>query len=430
MRLKIITLLVFLAAAVNPLGTYMPPNETEYLVPSNIRITNDLSEFEFSGNIKKLFSSFMRSWDIRGSSVAILREGRLVFAHGFGYADSLNLIETQPYHRFRIASVSKLITAVAIMKLMDEGLLNLDDRIFGVDGILNDSIYSHPRDRRVYSITVSHLLAHEGGWSLRYGDHMFITQVVAGKTGHPLPFTTDDYVCFALSKNLHFAPGKGYSYSNLGYAILSLVIEKVSGMSYEDYCRTRLFEPLGIYDMALAKNLESGRLPNEVRYYEHEDALPKYSVYGSGEMVPASYGGNDIESLQGAGAWVATAPDLIRLLLAIDGNDDHPDVISNYAVSQMTTIEKNRSPLGWKSVYGNGTWVRTGFFPGTTAMMKRMPDGTSWVVLMNSSAWNGPDLTNDINSLMNRIMSQIKEWPEYDLMSYSLPLPLSDNLDR
>jgi hypothetical protein len=76
----------------------------------------------------------------------------------------------------------------------------------------------------------------------------------------------------------------------------------------------------------------------------------------------------------------------------------------------------------------NGVWWRTGSFPGTTAMMKRMPGGTSWVVLLNTSAWNGPELTNDINGLMSRIFSQVKEWPDTDLFRYSLPVPLKYNI--
>lgn len=419
--------LIFLFLVPGPLVTHRIGFNSDFLVPGNIRITNDFSAGRNADYIERLFNSFMRRWNIKGSSVAISVDGRLVFAHGFGYADIEDYVKTEPYHRFRVASVSKLITAIAVLKLCEEGKLSLNDKVFGTDAILNDSIFDNPRDKRVYNITIAHLLGHQGGWSLRYGDHMFITQTIARQMNKDMPLTTVDYVRFALDRRLHYYPGGGRSYSNLGYAILGLVIEKASGMSYEDYCRENIFVPLGIQDMLLGNNLETGRLPNEVRYYEQEDAIPKLSVYGTGEIVPASYGGNDIESLGAAGAWVASSPDLIKILLAVDGFDNFPDILSEEMIEKMTDITNGFAPLGWRSSFPNGVWWRTGFFPGTTAMMKRLPNGMAWVVLMNSSAWNGPELTNEINTLMNRILSQVRDWPEDDLLRYSLPLPLKQS---
>lgn len=421
---NIILVVIILLVIPESLVTHRIEFNSDYLVPGNIRITNDLSSGRNADYIERLFNSFMRKWDIKGASVAISVDGRLVFAHGFGYADLESSIVTEPYHRFRVASVSKLITAIAVMNLCDEGVLSLGDKVFGPDGILNDSVFDNPRDPRVYNITLAHLLGHQGGWSLRYGDHMFITQSVARQMNRELPLTTTDYVRFALDRRLHYSPGSGRSYSNLGYAILGLVVEKASGMSYEDYCQNKILEPLGIYDMAIGRNLDSERLVNEVRYYEHEGAINKLSVYGTGEIVPSSNGGNDIVSLGAAGAWVATAPDLIRLLLAVDGFDNNPDILSAEMIEVMTDMRNGIAPLGWRSSFPNGVWWRTGFFPGTTAMMKRLPDGRAWAVLLNSSAWNGPELTNEINTLMNRILSQTREWPDDDLFRYSLPLPL------
>jgi CubicO group peptidase (beta-lactamase class C family) len=90
-------------------------------------------------------------------------------------------------------------------------------------------------------------------------------------------------------------------------------------MPYEDYCSKFILEPLGIYDMKIAGNLPSEKAPYEVTYYIPPDILPKPSIYGTGELVPPTYGGNDIRALGGAGAWLATAPDLMRILTAVDG---------------------------------------------------------------------------------------------------------------
>ena len=80
--------------------------------------------------------------------------------------------------------------------------------------------------------------------------------------------------------------------------------------------------------------------------------------------------------------------------------------------------------MGWKTSYIDGNWVRTGSFAGTAGMMKRQPDGISWVVLLNSSAWNGPEIHSYINRMMSKMLSQINEWPEHDLFENSLPLPI------
>ncbi len=403
---------------------------TEKLVPENVRLTNAMSQGREFAGLERMIRSFMRRWDIAGASVAVSKDGRLVYAKGFGYADVEHKIETEPYNKFRIASISKLVTAVAIMKLAEDGKLSVNDRVFGPDGILNDPFYGNPRDKRVYGITVAHLLSHEGGWTTRWGDQMFMPLVVAKDMGVGSPVDTKTIVRFALNRNLHFTPGTGRSYSNLGYAILGLVIEKASGMSYSEYCRKEILEPLGIYDMALARNLRSEKAPFEVTYYEPADAFRKPSVYNPLDTVPASYGGNDIESLGGAGAWLATAPDLIRLMLAVDGFDTQKDFLNPESIRFMTDTRNGYAPVGWKATVYDGTWWRTGSFPGTSCMMKRQSDGTTWAVLLNSSAWNGPEISTDINYMMAVALNQVKDWPGYNLFQYSLPVPLVEDLSH
>lgn len=431
-RLKKILLVTFLVSLVSydPGAVENSVTITEKLVPVNVRLTNSISsDKEFAG-LERTIGSFMHRWEITGASVAIAKNGKLVFARGFGYADKVSNTEAEPYNKFRIASISKLITAVAIMKLQEEGKISVNDKVFGPDGLLNDNFYSDPKDKRAYSITVAHLLSHEGGWTSRWGDQMFIPFIVAEAMGVTPPVDTKTIVRFALNKNLHFSPGTGRSYSNLGYAILGLIIEKVTGMPYGEYCRKEVLAPLGIFDMTLAKNLPEQKAPFEVTYYEPGDAIMKPSIYGTGDTVPASYGGNDIESLGGAGAWLATAPDLMKLLLAIDGFNTRRDILSDESIRFMTDTRNNYAPVGWKTTIYDGTWWRTGTFPGTACMMKRQPDGVAWVVLLNSSAWNGPEISTDINYMMARALSQVKKWPDNDLFGFSVPVPLLEDFNK
>ena len=426
-KILLITLLLLLMSS-NPGAKENSFELIDKLVPNNIRLTNDISSgTEFAG-VEKTVNSFLKKWSIAGASIAITKDGKLIYARGFGYADTALKTETQPYSRFRIASISKLVTAVGIMKLQEEGKLALTDSVFGSKGILNDPFYGEPKDKRVYKINVAELLSHEAGWTQRYGDQMFMPLVVAEKMGLKPPVDTKTIVKFALEKRLQYTPGLGKAYSNLGYSILGLVIEKVSGMSYEDFCRKTIMEPLGIYDMKIAGNLPSEKASFEVTYYEPADVVLKPSIYGTGEMVTPSYGGNDIRALGAAGAWVATAPDLMRLLLAVDGFKTRPDILTDQSIRFMTENDNGFAPVGWKGTVMDGTWWRTGSFPGSAGMMKRQSDGISWVVLFNSSAWNGPEIYSYISNMMNHAISKIDFWPDYDLFSYSLPIPLKTTL--
>lgn len=407
-----------------PAAVENPGDVRDKLTPGNIRLTNaDSSDSMFNEN-DWIIQSFMNKWKIQGLSLAVAKDGKMVYARGYGYADTASASEVQPYSKFRIASISKLVTAVAIMKLHEEGKLGLDDRIFGPDGILNDSCYCSPRDKRVFDITVAHLLSHEGGWSQRYGDQMFMPHVVAQQMNAQLPVGLPTIIRFALGKRLHFTPGTSRSYSNLGYGILGLVVEKVSGMKYDRYCREKILEPLGIYDMLPARNLESQKAPFEVTYYEPYGMPLKPSIYGTGEMVPVRYGGNDIETLGSAGAWLSTSPDLLRLLLAVDGFVTREDILTDESIQFMTDVNNNFAPVGWKSTMIDGNWWRTGSFSGSAGMLKRQPDGISWVILLNTSTWNGPEIHSTIKTMMEKYIARVQEWPGNDLFEYSLPVPM------
>lgn len=390
------------------------------------RVVNSLSDREEYSYIDRTVTAFMRNWDIHGASVAISRNGKLVFAKGYGYVDGDSGRRIEPYNRFRIASVSKLVTAVAIMRLVEEGRLSLDDRVFGPGGILDQDYYNDPRDTRVYDITVEHLLSHQGGWTTRWGDQMFMPYVVASALDTDTPVTTMEIVRFALNKRLHFTPGTGRSYSNLGYAILGLVIEKVTGTTYGEYCRKNIFEPLGIFDFQLAKNLYQDRNPYEVRYFEPANAIPVRSIYDENKIGPASYGGNDIEALGGAGAWVTTAPDLLKFVLAVDGFDTRPDILDHASIEYMTASGRGISPVGWKATTINGYWWRTGSFAGTSAMVRRQPDGTAWVVLFNTNTWKQSMFPSDISRMMSRALGGVRYWTDADLFDSNLPVSLDD----
>jgi len=164
-RLRKILLAILLVSLVsyNPGAKEKSVVIVDNFIPQNVRLTNESSSGkEFSG-VERVITAFLRKWSIAGASVAVSKDGKLIYARGFGYADTASKVEIQPYNQFRIASISKLVTAVGIMKLIEDGKITPYDKVFGPDGILNDPYFSEPKDKRVYSITVAHLLSHEAG---------------------------------------------------------------------------------------------------------------------------------------------------------------------------------------------------------------------------------------------------------------------------
>lgn len=390
----------------------------------NQLITNDLSVFKQSGYLDRQFNYFIRKWDMAGMSVAVIKNEKLVYAHGFGYSNIEKHEKVNPGNIFRVASVSKLLTAVGIVKLVQDGKLTLDSKVFGKNAILNDSIFNKVKDKRLYNVTIRNLLAHSGGWSQRYGDPAFNSLLIAKKVGDTPPATISTFYKYIASRRLHYTPGTSTSYSNMGYLFLGEVISKASGMPYEEYIRKEILIPNGIIDMHIGSSRAIGRRPNEVRYYEQKNSPLIACFAGNGQMVQKTYGGNPIELLGAAGGWVASSVELAKLLVLIDGYKEVKDIVPSYLLKEMINRERTQGPLGWIRVNKNNTWYRTGSMAGTSAMIKRGNDGISWVVLLNSSSWKGSRFTKEINALMTKVSRRVKKWPEKDLFNY---YPLDKN---
>ncbi len=392
------------------------------------RISNSLSDFDESSYIDKKLDYFLKRWELNGASLAIVKDGKLVYAKGYGLADDENDIKVEPWHIFRLASVSKLITATAIMKLKEEGKLSLEDKVFGDEGILNDSIFLDIKDKKMKLITVEHLLRHEAGFSVRGGDPMFQSLTIAKRMNVDPPADINTIIRYVLKGRLRYKPGGRMIYSNFGYALLSKIIEKITGMSYEMYVKRKIFEPCGVYDMQLAYNTKDEKYINEVCYYEQRNSDKIRSFDGSGELAYRSNGGNDIRGLSGAGAWVGSAAEMLKFVSCIDGDDSKPDILSKESVDYMTKRLGGRSPIGWMQVDYLNNWWRTGTLAGSTVLLKKQSDGLSWILVSNTSSWRGSKFPKTINYEMNKILRRIKKWPEHDLFNYHNHKPVVINM--
>ncbi|NOU18002.1 MAG: beta-lactamase family protein [Bacteroidales bacterium] len=391
------------------------PKAPTSIYPKSINLTNEISDLPLYSNLDQSFNYFIKKWNLASASVAIAKDGKLLYAKGFGFANKEDSIKAEPYSMYRIASVSKLITAAAIMKLIEDNKLSLDSKIFGKQGILNDSVYSHYVDKRVEDITVKNLLNHSAGWTSYWGDHMFIHEVIAKSLKKELPISLQDIIVFSLSKRLHFSPGTYSSYCNLGFSILQLVIENASGIPYETYVKETIFYPLNIRDANIAYNFDSLRYSNEARYYEIPEAQKIKAFDGSKESILKCRGGDDFRTLGAAGGWVISSVSLLKFLLAIDGNSSFPDILTHKSILRLVEREGEFQPLGWKAIFSNGKWWRSGSFPGTSALAVVREDGFTYVFLTNTSPWPGAKFPYEIDRLMTRNIKQIETWPDINL---------------
>lgn len=416
-------------AAKYQLGPAIETHGTDFTPPipvaSSLRISGFFSEDHNFENFDQRIPRFLKQRMIAGASVAVAVDGKMVFAKGYGLADKENQVHAEPYHLFRVASISKLLTAAGIMKMVENNQISLNQKVFGPHGILNEAPFNNYLDHRVENIEVVHLLNHSGGWTNRWGDPMFMPQVIARGKGQELPVSDDDIISFMLGRRLHFSPGTMSSYSNLGYAILGKVIEEVSGQDYESFIKTNILYPLGIFDMRLGGSYPEERYQLEVKYYEPNDRNLVEDFSGSGEMVRSSYGGNDIKTLGAAGGWVASATDLLKFMLAIDGMPSQPDILSQESIQKMTSpLANGLHPLGWRGV-NDYYWYRTGTLAGSSTLMVRRNDGISYVILLNSSSWKGPMLAGDMRALMDNCIARTPEWPQRDLFELASVKPVT-----
>ncbi|MEO6452967.1 MAG: serine hydrolase domain-containing protein [Ginsengibacter sp.] len=382
-----------------------------------------------------LIKNFLSAYNIPGATVAIAKDGRIVYMRAFGFSDINKTIPTQPYNIFRIASLSKQITSIAIMKMMQNGQLSMSSKVFGPGGILqNHPVFSSANitDPRIYNITVQNLLEHSGGWNrdnncnpnpttpypyfLGGCDPIAFPLRVAMLTGTTNPVTENALIKFLLEKGLDFAPGTAYNYSNIGYLMLGSVIEQISGLSYETYVRDSLLAPLGIFDMHIGNNLLSEKQEREGEYVGN--GYTTLSCYNTGQYVPWEYGGFNLNAMDAHGGWIASARDMLKLLAAVDGFATKPDILLPATITTMVTPSFTNSyyAKGW-SVNPYNNWWHTGALDGTASELVRTSGGFTWIIILNKRNLTNGNFWSDLDNLGWNCLSSTSTYPAFDLMT-------------
>lgn len=352
--------------------------------------------------INNTVTNFMTTHGVPGGSVALSFQGRLVFARGYGVADPATNVPVTTGHLFRLASLSKPITSVAIFRLIEQGLLTLGDRIFGTNSLLGTTFGTAPYGPNIDQITVQHLLEHTSGWAGNdsgAADPMFQNfnrnhAELIGDMLDNVPLVT--------------VPGATCDYLNFGYCVLGRVIEEVTGLTYEAAVRQHVLAPCGISDMHIAGDTLGDRRANEVVYVQQGGANP-YGIR--------------VGRMDAHGGWIASATDVVRFLVRVDGFSTKPDILAAGSITTMATPTTATTPAGGMTGYAKG-WAtnaagnrwHTGDFAGSITELIRSSSGFGWAALFNSR--NDAQLNQmrtDIDNLMWTIVGRITDWPPIDL---------------
>ena len=336
--------------------------------------------------MSNLAAAFMQQYDVPGLSVAVGHGGALVYQDAFGWADREKREAVSPKHLFRIASVTKTITSVAIFSLIEAGRIQLADKIFGPGAITGTDYGRPPYHPQVDQITVEHLLTHTGGgWPNTHNDPMFMN----------LAMNHAQLIAWTLrNQPLDNPPGEHYAYSNFGYCVLGRVIEKMTGRPYADYARDAVLNRCGIDDMKIAGNTLAQRQPGEVRYY------------GQGENP---YGMN-VARMDSHGGWIARPSDLVQFFMHVDGFAAPPNILKPQTIETMTTASAANAGYakGWEINKANNWW-HNGTLPGTETIAVRTHSGFCWAAFANTRRPKSP-LGSDLDKLVWNMVRQAKSW--------------------
>jgi CubicO group peptidase (beta-lactamase class C family) len=320
------------------------------------------------GGMMRYVEPFRQQFRVPAMSIALSEGGRFVFDHAGGMADGQHVTQAQQSSLFRIADVSKPITAVTIFSLIEAGKLNLADKVFGSPGVLGTKYGKVPYKMYVTDVTVDQLLTHTaGGWAADANDPMLHNN---GWDQAKLISETIDNV------PLTSQPGSQWIYSNFGYCVLGRVIEQVTGQPYEAYVKANILAPCGITTMQIAQNSERHRAPDEVIYVGQYSEDP-YKI--------------NINRMDSTAGWIASSTEMVQFLNHVAGSPGIAALLKPETIRIMTTPTpvypqgEARYARGWMvSNDGAGSWWHSGSLPGSTGLMIRNADASCSAAVCNT----------------------------------------------
>jgi CubicO group peptidase (beta-lactamase class C family) len=341
---------------------------------------------------QRLFSAWMEGQlayrGLPGVAVGVVHDQELVWSKGFGFADVQAKRPMTPATRFRIASNSKLFTAIAIMQLREEGKVGLDDPV--VKHL--PWFKARPAGEDDGPITIEQLLSHSSGMQREAGDHW---------ASYRFP-TKEEIQRQYADRQAAFAPSVRWKYSNLAYAIAGFVVEQASGLTWADYVERHIFKPLAMHDSSVDREVPGLAVPYGRR-------MPD----GSREVLPFV----DARGMGAATGATSTVEDLAKFISAQfrRGPRGPGQIVSGGSWREMLrvrSVEEN-----WQTGTGLGFDVKrvkdrtyighAGGYPGnTTQTLIQLDDKLGVIVLTNTNDSFPADIANQLMATVGQAVAK------------------------
>lgn len=296
---------------------------------------------------------------VPGLSAAVAAGDAVVWTQGFGMADLEQMVPVRPETVFRIASISKPITATAVMQLVERGLVSLDDPI-------QKYVPGFPRKLQG-EVRIRHLLTHTSGVRHYRGNEFGLAESFP---------TLDRAIAVFRNDPLEFPPGDRFLYSTYGYNLLQGVVESVTGRTFEDYLRTAILLPAGMTSTVL----------------EHPQELVRFRsrqyLRGAAPLSFVNAPFVDLSVKWAGGGLIATAADIARFAIALDqGRLLRPETLEKMYVSRrLNNGAMTGYGLGWMLAQDGGRLLVAhsgGAMGGTTYLLREPKTHSASVVLTN-----------------------------------------------
>jgi CubicO group peptidase (beta-lactamase class C family) len=340
--------------------------------------TSSLAQDANTARIDAYIKSEMQKQQIPGVAVGVMRNGKIILAKGYGFANLEHQVPVTPETIFQSGSMGKQFTATAIMMLVEEGKLSLDDSI---------AKYFPGAPATWEKITVRHLLTHTGGMTDYPSDFDFRRD-----------YTENDLLERIKLVPLAFQPGEKWSYSNLGYVTLGILIHKISGQFYGDFLRDRVFKPLGM---------------TTARIISEEDIVPHRAAgyrLVKGELKNQSWVAPSLNTTAD-GALYLNLNDMAKWDAALYTER----LLKRSSLEQMWTPVKLNSGatekygFGWRldAVHGHRLIEHGGSWQGFKSQISRYVDEKlTIVVFANSSRANPANLAHGVAAIYDASLAQ------------------------
>jgi len=297
---------------------------------------------EFTRKLESFIFTKMTKYKMPSLSLTIIRDSEIIYARGFGFSDIDSSTPTTPRTSYCVGSVTKAFTATAIMQLVERGLLSLDDSVSRYVSVIRDP-----------EIKIHHLLTHTSGIpALGYAE-MLIDTYYGFRTDSLLPVATPGEVLVFMSEYEEYPrykPGERWFYLNEGYVVLGEIIEKISGLKYEEYVKREIAEKL---------QLEKFYFTREDYMRDSDKATPYYSNR-EGKLVRAE----PIFGVSADGGLFTSPLDLVKFAytLASRGRFNSTSILEEKSIELM---EKPHVKLPYESptskYYGYGLIIHDKF---------------------------------------------------------------------